>query len=105
VEAKKVHALSCRAVSTVVDKEASNLVQQEAPVLPFRIGHGFDLHRLEPGLPLIVGGVNIPHDRGCEAHSDGMRRVSFFSFHTGAALSDLTEWAFLNALQLITPLL
>ncbi|XP_031493801.1 2-C-methyl-D-erythritol 2,4-cyclodiphosphate synthase, chloroplastic [Nymphaea colorata] len=39
--------------------------------LPFRVGHGFDLHRLEPGLPLIIGGVDIPHDRGCEAHSDG----------------------------------
>jgi 2-C-methyl-D-erythritol 2,4-cyclodiphosphate synthase len=43
---------------------------KEAPVLPFRVGHGFDLHRLEPGLPLIIGGVNIPHDRGCEAHSN-----------------------------------
>ncbi|KAJ0964071.1 hypothetical protein J5N97_029193 [Dioscorea zingiberensis] len=41
------------------------------PVLPFRVGHGFDLHRLEPGLPLIIGGIDIPHDRGCEAHSDG----------------------------------
>ncbi|XP_008805558.1 2-C-methyl-D-erythritol 2,4-cyclodiphosphate synthase, chloroplastic-like [Phoenix dactylifera] len=41
------------------------------PALPFRIGHGFDLHRLEPGLPLIIGGIDIPHDRGCEAHSDG----------------------------------
>ena len=41
------------------------------PALPFRVGHGFDLHRLEPGLPLIIGGINIPHDRGCEAHSDG----------------------------------
>ena len=30
----------------------------------------FDLHRLEPGYPLIIGGINIPHDRGCEAHSD-----------------------------------
>ncbi|KAL0297586.1 UNVERIFIED_CONTAM: 2-C-methyl-D-erythritol 2,4-cyclodiphosphate synthase, chloroplastic [Sesamum radiatum] len=40
-------------------------------VLPFRVGHGFDLHRLEPGYPLIIGGINIPHDRGCEAHSDG----------------------------------
>jgi 2-C-methyl-D-erythritol 2,4-cyclodiphosphate synthase len=37
----------------------------------FRVGHGFDLHRLEPDFPLIVGGVNIPHDRGCVAHSDG----------------------------------
>ncbi|XP_051193297.1 2-C-methyl-D-erythritol 2,4-cyclodiphosphate synthase, chloroplastic [Lolium perenne] len=41
------------------------------PALPFRVGHGFDLHRLEPGLPLIIGGINVPHDRGCEAHSDG----------------------------------
>jgi 2-C-methyl-D-erythritol 2,4-cyclodiphosphate synthase len=38
---------------------------------PFRIGHGFDLHRLEPGRPLIVGGVKVEHDRGCAAHSDG----------------------------------
>ena len=36
-----------------------------------RIGHGFDLHRLEDGLPLIVGGVELEHDRGCAAHSDG----------------------------------
>jgi len=41
------------------------------PLNPFRIGHGFDLHRLEPGLPLIVGGANLEHDRGCAAHSDG----------------------------------
>ena len=39
--------------------------------LPFRIGHGFDLHRLEPGHKLIVGGVHLEHDRGCVAHSDG----------------------------------
>ena len=36
-----------------------------------RIGHGYDLHRLEPDLPLVVGGVKIDHDRGCAAHSDG----------------------------------
>lgn len=36
-----------------------------------RIGHGFDLHRLEPGHGLIVGGVKLDHDRGCVAHSDG----------------------------------
>jgi len=38
---------------------------------PIRIGHGFDLHRLEPGLPLVVGGLTLEHDRGCDAHSDG----------------------------------
>jgi 2-C-methyl-D-erythritol 2,4-cyclodiphosphate synthase len=36
-----------------------------------RVGHGFDLHRLEPDLPLIIGGVRLEHDRGCAAHSDG----------------------------------
>ena len=43
----------------------------DSPSAIQRIGHGFDLHRLEPGLPLIVGGVELEHDRGCAAHSDG----------------------------------
>lgn len=38
---------------------------------PFRVGHGFDLHRLKPGRPLIVSGCRIDHDMGCAAHSDG----------------------------------
>lgn len=37
----------------------------------YRSGLGWDLHRLEPGLPFILGGVRIPHDRGAVAHSDG----------------------------------
>ncbi len=36
-----------------------------------RIGQGWDLHRLEPGRKLIIGGVDIPFDKGCVAHSDG----------------------------------
>lgn len=36
-----------------------------------RIGTGYDLHRLEDGLPLILGGVSIPHSKGCIAYSDG----------------------------------
>ncbi len=36
-----------------------------------RIGHGFDAHRLGPGLRLILGGVEIEHDQGLIAHSDG----------------------------------
>jgi 2-C-methyl-D-erythritol 2,4-cyclodiphosphate synthase len=44
---------------------------------PFRIGHGYDLHRLEPngenepGRAFILGGIEIEHDRGPVAHSDG----------------------------------
>lgn len=36
-----------------------------------RIGHGFDAHRFVTGRPLLLGGVEVPHDRGLEAHSDG----------------------------------
>jgi 2-C-methyl-D-erythritol 2,4-cyclodiphosphate synthase len=36
-----------------------------------RIGHGLDAHRFTPGRPLVLGGVQIPHDRGLAAHSDG----------------------------------
>ena len=35
-----------------------------------RVGSGFDLHRLEVGRPLILGGVELPWDLGLSAHSD-----------------------------------
>ena len=35
-----------------------------------RIGHGYDLHRITDGHPLILGGVEIPWDRGLLGHSD-----------------------------------
>lgn len=37
----------------------------------FRIGHGYDVHALKEELPLRLGGVDIPHTKGCIAHSDG----------------------------------
>ena len=36
----------------------------------FRIGHGYDVHRLLPGRKLILGGVEVPFDRGLLGHSD-----------------------------------
>lgn len=36
-----------------------------------RIGQGFDVHSLVPGRRLVLGGVEIPHDKGLEGHSDG----------------------------------
>lgn len=36
-----------------------------------RIGHGFDSHRFVDGVPLVLGGVRIPHAQGLAAHSDG----------------------------------
>lgn len=37
----------------------------------FRIGHGYDVHALGDDLRLVLGGVEIPHTKGCIAHSDG----------------------------------
>ncbi|MBP5210463.1 MAG: 2-C-methyl-D-erythritol 2,4-cyclodiphosphate synthase [Bacteroidales bacterium] len=36
-----------------------------------RIGNGYDVHRLAKGYRLVLGGVEIPHEKGCVAHSDG----------------------------------
>ena len=35
-----------------------------------RVGTGYDLHRLEAGRPLIIGGVSIPYTKGLAGHSD-----------------------------------
>ena len=36
-----------------------------------RVGIGYDVHKLENNIPLILGGVAIPHEKGLVAHSDG----------------------------------
>ena len=35
-----------------------------------RIGHGYDVHRLKKGRDLILGGVEIPYEKGLDGHSD-----------------------------------
>ncbi|NLD27764.1 MAG: 2-C-methyl-D-erythritol 2,4-cyclodiphosphate synthase [Myxococcales bacterium] len=37
----------------------------------FRVGIGYDIHRLKPGIKLVLGGVEIPFEMGLDAHSDG----------------------------------
>ena len=39
--------------------------------MEFRIGQGYDVHRLAPGLPMWLGGVQVPSEYGFVAHSDG----------------------------------
>ncbi len=43
--------------------------QKQQP--PFRIGHGYDVHRFGEGDFIVLGGVKIPHHSGFIAHSDG----------------------------------
>lgn len=39
-------------------------------ILSFRVGTGYDLHRLVEGRPLILGGIEVPSERGALGHSD-----------------------------------
>ena len=36
-----------------------------------RIGYGWDSHEFKQGVPLMIGGVHLPHDKGLSGHSDG----------------------------------
>src|SRR6201988_305399 len=36
-----------------------------------RIGYGFDSHEFRAGIPLKIGGITLPHDKGLGGHSDG----------------------------------
>ncbi|HWX45285.1 MAG TPA: 2-C-methyl-D-erythritol 2,4-cyclodiphosphate synthase [Solirubrobacteraceae bacterium] len=56
-------------------------------------GIGYDCHRLAPGRPLILGGVEIPHDRGLEGHSDAdvLTHAVIDALLGGAGLGDIGE--------------
>ena len=47
---------------------ASDLASEDSAL---RVGTGWDLHRLEAGRPLVIGGVRIESSKGCVGHSDG----------------------------------
>ena len=59
-----------------------------------RIGHGYDVHRLIEGRPLIIGGVEIPHEMGLLGHSDA-----------DVALHALTDALLFNSVQYFTHIL
>lgn len=57
----------------------------------FRIGHGYDVHRLVKGRDLILGGVKIPHETGLLGHSDAdvLLHAVMDSLLGAAALGDI----------------
>jgi 2-C-methyl-D-erythritol 2,4-cyclodiphosphate synthase len=58
-----------RAKTTPVAAAESN--ESAATKLPFRIGHGYDIHRLQPGGKLPIGGVVVSEELSPVSHSDG----------------------------------
>jgi 2-C-methyl-D-erythritol 2,4-cyclodiphosphate synthase len=62
--------------------------------MSYRIGQGIDIHRLEDGLDLWLGGIRIPSDKGCVAHSDGdvLLHAICDSLLGAAGLSDIGHY-------------
>ena len=58
------------ATSNVKITTADDLRRAAHPASETRVGVGYDLHRLEPGRRLILGGVDVPSDVGARGHSD-----------------------------------
>ncbi|MFM1996986.1 MAG: 2-C-methyl-D-erythritol 2,4-cyclodiphosphate synthase [Planctomycetota bacterium] len=63
------------------------------PVPAFRIGLGHDTHRLGPGSAVLIGGVEIPHDRRALGHSDAdvLLHAITDALLGAAALGDIGE--------------
>ena len=74
-----------------------------------RIGHGYDVHRLTEGRKCIIGGVNIPYERGLLGHSDAdvLTHAIMDALLGAAALGDIghlfpdSDDAFLGADSLV----
>jgi len=64
------------------------------PRLPYRIGLGHDTHRLAPGGPLLLGGVEIPHDHHLQGHSDAdvLTHALIDALLGALALGDIGQW-------------
>ncbi len=60
----------------------------------FRIGSGFDVHRIVPGRELILGGVRIPWDRGLLGHSDAdvLLHAVMDAILGALSLGDIGHW-------------
>ena len=58
-----------------------------------RIGHGYDVHRLVEGRPLIIGGVEIPYEKGLLGHSDAdvLTHAIIDALLGAAGLSDIGQ--------------
>lgn len=57
-------------LTTKADVEQGNDIVQKQQATDIRIGNGFDMHAFEAGRRLVLGGVEIPSERGLLGHSD-----------------------------------
>ncbi len=77
-----------------------------------RVGVGYDAHRFAAGRPLVLGGVDVPHDEGLDGHSDAdvLTHAVIDAVLGGAGLGDLgtlfppdeKEWRDAHSIDLLT---
>jgi 2-C-methyl-D-erythritol 2,4-cyclodiphosphate synthase len=89
-------------------REAASARRYDAAM---RIGHGFDAHELADGRRLLLGGVEVPFERGLAGHSDGdvLLHAIIDALLGAAALGDIgalfpssdDRWADANSLDLL----
>ncbi len=62
--------------------------------VPFRVGQGYDVHRIVPGRRLVLGGVEIPCDFGLDGHSDAdvLTHAIADAVFGAAGLPDIGHW-------------
>lgn len=78
-------------VTTPADLAVAEALLKEEQTMEFRIGHGYDVHRLKAGRKLILGGVEIPCEKGLDGHSDAdvLAHAVADSILGGLALGDI----------------
>lgn len=59
------------ALELKLDTLTQVLQERGSDIAVVRTGFGFDSHRLEPGIPLMLGGTHVPFEKGLRGHSDG----------------------------------
>lgn len=78
-----------RKITTPEDLKQS--MNEEGEGMQLRVGHGYDVHKLVEGRPLIMGGVTIPYEKGLLGHSDAdvLLHAVADALLGGAAMGDI----------------
>lgn len=81
-------------ITTPEDIVLARAMMAERAGMAMRIGHGYDVHRLAPGRPLIIGGVTIPYEKGLDGHSDAdvLLHAVMDALLGAAAMGDIGAW-------------
>jgi len=89
----RVHLVEGEAMNFKITRPEDLALAERLAGGPPRIGIGYDVHRLVPDRPLVLGGVTIPHDAGLLGHSDAdvLTHAIMDALLGAAALGDIGQ--------------